>query len=65
MFSLDDSEWKSALACAKEVASLIKQGVFWPPAESVDFDNFEDWFRWGDPAQVVGVDSIKRLGGAL
>ncbi len=64
MLPMETTEWESAIACAEEVASLVKKGVFWPPAEKVDYDKFADWFRWCDPAGVVGRDSIKALGGA-
>jgi len=38
-FSPDDRD--SALECAKWVISRVKQRTFWPPAEKVDWDDYE------------------------
>ncbi len=64
MLPLDGDEFASSLRCAEEVASLVSKGVFWPPSEKVEFDNFADWFRWCDPEEVVSPADKKRLGGA-
>ncbi|MEX1045347.1 MAG: PD-(D/E)XK nuclease family protein, partial [Chthoniobacterales bacterium] len=64
MLTMDNDEFGSALQCAEEVASLVSKGVFWPPSEKVEFDNFADWFRWCDPEEVVSPEDKKRLGGA-
>jgi ATP-dependent helicase/nuclease subunit B len=37
-FSISDRD--SALACARWVVGQVKNQVFWPPAEKVDFDDF-------------------------
>lgn len=64
MLPMDHDEFGSAVECAKEIASLVSQGVFWPPSEKVDFDNFADWFRYCNPEEIVGEQTRKRLGGA-
>ena len=64
MLPMDKDEFGSALQCAEEVASLVSKGVFWPPSEKVEFDNFADWFLWCDPEEVVIPEDKKRLGGA-
>ncbi len=64
MLPMEKAEWESAIACAEEVAGLVKKGVFWPPAEKADYDKFGDWFRWCEPGEIVSADSIKALGGA-
>lgn len=33
---------ESAFRCAQEVIRLLKSKVFWPPADKVDYDNFEE-----------------------
>ncbi|NQU39918.1 MAG: PD-(D/E)XK nuclease family protein [Lentisphaerae bacterium] len=37
----------SALDCAEAVTALIRAGTFWPPAERVDYDDFESLFHDG------------------
>ena len=64
MLPMDQDEFGSAVECAKEIASLVSKGVFWPPAEKVDFDNFADWFRYCNPEEIVSEEIRKRLGGA-
>ncbi|BCX49287.1 PD-(D/E)XK nuclease superfamily [Haloferula helveola] len=36
-----DADRDSALACAEWVIGKVKQGVFWPPAERVEYDDFD------------------------
>ncbi len=33
---------ESAYRCAQEIIRRIKEKVFWPPAEKIDYDNFEE-----------------------
>jgi ATP-dependent helicase/nuclease subunit B len=64
MLPMDEDEFGSAVQCAEEIASLVSKGIFWPPSEKVDFDNFADWFRYCDPKEIVSEQTRKRLGGA-
>lgn len=64
MLPMNQDEFASAVECAKEIASLVSKGIFWPPAEKVDFDNFADWFRYCNPEEIVSEQTRKRLGGA-
>lgn len=64
MLPLDQAECGSAVDCAEEIASLVSRGVFWPPSEKVDFDQFADWFRYGHPEEIVSEETRRRLGGA-
>ena len=38
------SAWvlEAALRCAEGVAERVRGGAFWPPAERVEFDDFEE-----------------------
>lgn len=38
---LDDTLIRSAVDCARGVIRSIRQGIFWPPARSVEFDDFK------------------------
>jgi ATP-dependent helicase/nuclease subunit B len=38
---LDDTLIRSAVDCARGVIRSIRAGIFWPPARTVDFDDFE------------------------
>lgn len=49
----------SAIRCAEGVVADLRRGRFWPPAESVEYDAFEELF-FGDP---VGMASPERLPG--
>jgi ATP-dependent helicase/nuclease subunit B len=60
---LDDVMQASALACAEEIAQRVADGVFWPPADEVDFDQFRDWFDGDSPAKFISQESIRMLGG--
>jgi ATP-dependent helicase/nuclease subunit B len=64
MLPMGQGEFGSAVQCAEEIASLVSKGVFWPPSEKVDFDNFADWFRYCNPEEIVSEQTRKRLGGA-
>ena len=63
MLPMDQGEFGSAVQCAEEIASLVSKGVFWPPSEKVDFDNFADWFRYCNPEEIVSEQIRKSLGG--
>jgi hypothetical protein len=64
MLPLGPDEYASAVRCAEEVATLVARGVFWPPSDQADFDNFADWFRWSEPEKVFDAASRQLLGGA-
>ena len=49
--------------CAETVADRVARGVFWPPAESVDYDNFADWFGGEHPKDVFDAATITALEG--
>ncbi len=59
---LDSSLTAAAYACAEAAAKDIQRGVFWPPAERVDFDDFESLFPGGlndttiDPGSLAARD---------
>lgn len=38
---------ESAFNCAREVIRRIKERDFWPPADKIDFDNFEELYTEG------------------
>lgn len=63
MLPMDPDEFRSAVECAEEIAELVAKGIFWPPSEKVDFDNFADWFRYCNPEEIVSKEARKRLGG--
>jgi ATP-dependent helicase/nuclease subunit B len=63
MLPMDQDEFGSAVQCAEEIASLVSKGIFWPPSEKVDFDNFADWFRYCNPEEIVSEQTRKLLGG--
>ena len=65
MLPMDQGEFGSAVQCAEEIASLVSKGIFWPPSEKVDFDNFADWFRYCNPEEIVSEQTRKRLGGVV
>jgi len=41
----------------------VARGVFWPPAESIDYDNFADWFGGGHPREAFDPETIAALEG--
>ena len=47
---LDASGRASADACARDVIRRIRERVFWPPTERVDYDDFESLFYGGADA---------------
>lgn len=65
MLPLNEEEWNSAIACATEIAELVHRGVFWPPSTRVEYDDFVDWFRWGNPQEMVSEESQEFLRGRL
>ncbi len=43
---LDDEMIVSAISCARGVIRSIRQGIFWPPARSPEYDDFKGlWFQ--------------------
>jgi len=63
LLSLDESAQSDAECCADAVAERIAQGVFWPPAERVKYDNFSDWFGNEDPRTIFDHETIANLEG--
>jgi len=61
---LDADLLQAAISCAEEVAGLVKQGVFWPPSERVQYDDFEDWFKDTPPDVLLSEQTITALKGA-
>jgi hypothetical protein len=49
---------ESAKACVEWVVSQIRQGVFGPPAERVDYDDFRVLAPRGDLAEVFVEESV-------
>jgi hypothetical protein len=45
------------------VAERIARGVFWPPAENVEYDNFATWFGGEHPKDVFDSATITALEG--
>ncbi|MBT3293852.1 MAG: hypothetical protein HN919_18905 [Verrucomicrobia bacterium] len=45
----------SAFDCAEAITEQIRAGVFWPPAERVDYDDFESLFHDG----IAGWEEIE------
>ena len=63
LLDIDDDTQQSAETCALAVAALIACGVFWPPAITVDHDNFASWFGGEDPAGFFDDATIASLEG--
>lgn len=63
LLDIDDDTQQSAETCALAVAALIARGVFWPPAITVDYDNFASWFGGEDPAGFFDDATIASLEG--
>lgn len=63
--SIDESVQSSAEQCAGAIARLVGRGVFWPPAppETIEYDDFADWFGGEDPASLLEAKTIKDLEG--
>ena len=49
----DDSITAAAYACAEAAVDGIRNGVFWPPSDKVDFDDFESVFPGGLNATTI------------
>lgn len=63
-FELADADYDAALRCAEVVASRIKRGIFWPPAEEIpEWDDFTPLFLDADPTVVFNESSIAFLKG--
>lgn len=60
---LDADLLSSALSCAEEIAQLVQQGVFWPPSERVQYDDFADWFKDTTPDDLLSAQTIAALHG--
>jgi len=63
LLEIDDDTQASAERCAETVAARVARGVFWPPAESIDYDNFADWFGGGHPREAFDPETIAALEG--
>jgi ATP-dependent helicase/nuclease subunit B len=50
--TLDETLISSAAGCAEEAMKRIRDGIFWPPAEDVKYDDFEDLLL-GEPWKFV------------
>lgn len=66
--NLDEGTLDSAWECAKGVIRSIRQGVFWPPAASVKYDDFkplifEDAASSFDPARLLRLRDLIETGG--
>jgi len=63
LLDIDGETQTLAECCAETVANRVAQGVFWPPAESVDYDSFADWFGGGHPREAFDPETIAALEG--
>lgn len=63
LLEIDTDTQALAERCAETVASRVAHGVFWPPAESVDYDNFSDWFGGSHPSEAFDPETIAALEG--
>jgi len=63
LLDIDAAAQSAAERCAETVADRVARGVFWPPAERVDYDNFADWFGDEHPEDVFDTETIKALEG--
>jgi ATP-dependent helicase/nuclease subunit B len=63
LLGIDDDTQALAERCAETVAARVASGVFWPPAESVDHDNFADWFGGEHPREAFDPETIAALEG--
>ena len=59
------SMYDGATACAEAVAKRIAEGIFWPPAAKVKYDNFGVWFGGSDPSEVFDNASAANMGGTV
>jgi ATP-dependent helicase/nuclease subunit B len=63
LLDIDPATQSSAERCAETVAERIARGVFWPPAENVEYDNFATWFGGEHPKDVFDSATITALEG--
>lgn len=63
LLDIDAATQSSAERCAEIVAERIARGVFWPPAETTDYDNFSGWFGGEHPKDVFDETTIAALEG--
>lgn len=55
---LDEAVLESAVQCAEEAVRRIDGQRFWPPSESVAYDDFEELFVGLDPREIVDPSSL-------
>jgi ATP-dependent helicase/nuclease subunit B len=63
LLALDAHSQALAERCAAAVANRVARGVFWPPAERVDYDDFAAWFGGERPKDVFDNTTITALEG--
>jgi ATP-dependent helicase/nuclease subunit B len=63
LLDIDGPTQAAAERCAEAVARRVADGVFWPPAAKVDYDNFAEWFGGGHPRDVFDAETIAALEG--
>lgn len=63
LLPLDEARYRSALACAGDIAERVRGGIYWPPAEKLRYDDFEALFPMGDIAEAFDEESIDFLKG--
>ncbi len=56
--TLSDDLLQSAWDCAKGVVADIEAGVFWPPADKVDYDHFETLFPFPATQSVAWSQKV-------
>jgi len=64
-FDLNDEQMNSADGCARAVAEMVANGVFWPPRRHSGtwVDPFEAFFINGNPEKCFTAETIARLTG--
>jgi len=63
LLDIDGPTQAAAERCAEAVARRVADGVFWPPAAKVDYDNFSEWFGGEHPQDVFDAATITALEG--
>lgn len=63
LLEMDEETQGQAERCAATVAGRVARGVFWPPAETVTYDNFADWFGGGHPRDAFDRETVAALEG--
>ncbi len=63
LLGIDGETQARAERCAEAVAGRVARGIFWPPAETVDYDNFADWFGGRHPREMFERETITALEG--